>query len=130
MLAINNYRNDRERCEYSRQDGRRTYHEHDDHLQFCCLFDRNTAKDGSGHRSRYGNYPNHTVCWHLVKGGGDLEGRETRANLIWLMTGVSDSLSASRTTGLQASARVAPKARYTSTLSRFSLERGVRWGGG
>ena len=46
MLAINNYRNDRERCEYSRQDGRRTYHEHDDHLQFRCLFDRNTAKDG------------------------------------------------------------------------------------
>jgi hypothetical protein len=46
-------------------------------------------------------------------------------HLIELITGVSAVRSAPFTMGLQASRLEAPKARYISTLSRFSLGQGI-----
>ena len=46
---------------------------------------------------------------------------EGSTDLIWLIVGVSASLNADFAMGLQASNRDAPKARYVSVLSRFSL---------
>lgn len=51
----NDGRGDRGEC------GRCRDHEHDDHLQPCCLFDRRTSEDSTGHHAGYRDDTNDAV---------------------------------------------------------------------